>query len=77
MMQWSNLTKCGLFSNIFSPAVHIFSFLGMMGVAALGLRWYRRFHPDPRKSPTADNDLIIGPLLLPSQVSFFMFGNRK
>ena len=48
MMQWSNLTKCGLFFIIFSPAVHT---LLLSGVAALGFPWYRSSHPDPQKSP--------------------------
>ena len=48
MMQWWNLTKCGFFFNIVSPAVHT---LLRIGVAAFGFPWYRSSHPDPRKSP--------------------------
>ena len=46
MMQWSNLTKCGLFFNLVSPCgPHNSS----IGVAARGFPWYRSFQSDPRK----------------------------
>ena len=43
MIQWSILTKCGLFFNIVSPVIHI-------GVAVLGFLWYSSSHPYPGKS---------------------------
>ena len=48
MMQWSNFTKCGLFFNIVSPAVH--TRLPSV-LQRLDFRGYRSSHPDPRKSP--------------------------
>ena len=49
MMQWLNLTKCGLFFNIYSLPCgpHTSS----IGVVALGFLWYRSCHPVPQKSP--------------------------
>ena len=55
MLQWSNLTKCGLFFNIVSPAVRtllpsVFQRLPWIPVG------YRSSHPDPRKSPQLRSD---------------------
>ena len=75
MMQWSNLTKCGLFFNIVSPAVHtlfpsVLQCLDSCGIEALILIL--------KKVLNCRYDFIIGPKLLPSQVGFFfILGNRK
>ena len=50
MMQWSNLAKCCLFLQKVYSGVN--SILPCMGVAALGIQWYRSSHPDPRKNST-------------------------
>ena len=73
LMQWLNLTKCGLFLNIVSPAVHtllpsVLQCLDSCGIEALILIL--------EKLLNCRYDLIIGPILLPSQV-FFMLGYRK
>ena len=75
-MQWSNLTKCGLFFKIVSPAVHTL----LIGVAAHGFPWYRRScYPDPRKSP----QLQMWPhhwfntISQPSGGFFFFFGGGE
>ena len=76
MMQWSNLTKFFYLFNIVSPAVH--TLLSACSVAVLGILWYRSSHPDPqKKSSTADNDLIISPVLLLSQVVVFHVKEQK
>ena len=79
MLQWSNLTKCGLFFNVHvvSPAVH--TLLTFILQRLIGFPWYRNSHPDPQKNiSNADNyDLIMDPILLPSQVYFFMMGNSQ
>ena len=68
MMQWSNLTKCGLFFNIAPPppppAVHtllpsVLQRLDSRDIEALILSL--------GKSHQLHNDFIIGPLLLLSQ----------
>ena len=46
MMQWSNLTKCGLFFNIVSLVIHT---LLPSVLQHLGFPWYRSSHPDPQK----------------------------
>ena len=71
MMQWSNLTKCGLFFNIVSPAVPHTSSIGVAhGIDALILIL--------EKALNCRYDLIVGPILLPSHVFFSsMFRNRK
>ena len=69
MMQWSNLTKCGLFFKIVSPAVHtvlpsVLQHLDSHGIEALILILEKVLN------------LIISPILLPSQV-FFHVGEQK
>ena len=73
MMQWSNLTKCGLFFNIVSSAVHtllpsVLQRLDSCGIEALILIL--------EKVLNCRYDLIIGSILLPSQV-FFHVGEQK
>ena len=70
MMQWSNLWFISQHSVLCGPHTSSIS------VAALGFLWYRSSHPDPRKSPQLRYDLIIGPILLPSQV-YVHVGERK
>ena len=41
-----------------------------IGVAAIGFPWYRSSNRDPQKVLNCSYDLIIGPILLPSQVFF-------
>ena len=72
-MQWSNLTKCGLFFNIVSPVAHtllssVLQRLDSCGVEALILIL--------KKVLNSRYDLIIGPILLPSWV-FFHVGGQK
>ena len=72
-MQWSNLTKCGLFFNIVSPTVYtllssVLQRLDSRGIEALILIL--------EKVPNYRYDLIIGPRLLPSQV-FLHVGEQK
>ena len=67
MMQWSNLTKCGLFSNIVSPAVHtllpsVLQRLDSCGIEAIILIL--------QKVLNCKSYLIIDLILLPSQVFF-------
>ena len=74
MMQWSNLIKYGIFVNIVSPAVHtllpsVLQHLDSCGIEALILIL--------EKVLNCRYNLIIGPILLPSQVGFFILGNRK
>ena len=78
MMQWSNLTKCGLFFNIVSPAgaaVHtllplvLLQRLDSRGIEALILIFEKVFN--------CRYDLIIGPILLPSQVFFSCCGTEN
>ena len=71
MIQRSNLSKCGLLSNISLPCGPHTSFIG---VAALGFQWYRSSHP--KQALNYRYDLIIGPILLPTQV-FFYVGKQK
>ena len=52
MMQWSNLTKCGLFFQIVSPAVHMHFFHRYCSAWILVVK---SSHPDPRKSPQLQN----------------------
>ena len=56
MMQWSNLTKCGLFFNIVSPAVQTFHPSVLQRLDSCSIPgWYISSHPDPRKrSSTPD-----------------------
>ena len=73
MMQWLNLTTCGLFFNIVSLAVHIllpsvFTALDSCGIEAFILIL--------EKVLNCSYDLIIGPILLPSLV-FFHVGKHK
>ena len=73
MMQWWNLTKCGLVFNIVSPAVHtllpsVLKGLDSCGIEALILIL--------EKDLNCRYDLIIGPLLLPCQVLFHV-GEQK
>ena len=70
MMQWSNLTKCGLFFNAVSPAVHtllpsVLQRLDARGIETLILILNYRY------------DLIIGPILLPGQVLFSCLGTEN
>ena len=70
MIQWSNLTKCGLFFNIVSPAVHallpsVLQRLDSRGIEALIL-----ILEEEKQILNCRYDLIIGPILLPSQVFF-------
>ena len=73
-MQWLNLTKCGLFFNIVSPAVRALlpsvlqCFLDSCGIGAVMLIL--------KKVLNCRYDLIIGPILLPSQV-FFHVGKQE
>ena len=69
MMNWSNLTICGLFFNIVSPAVHtvlpsVLQRLDLCGIEALILIL---------EKVNCKYDLIIGPILLPSQVFWLLF----
>ena len=70
-----NLPKCGYFQNSLSCGPHTSS----IGVAVLGFLWYRSSHPDPWKSPQLQiwYDLIISPILLPSQVCFHVGGKEN
>ena len=68
-MQWSKLSKCGCF---FQHSLPCGPHTSSIGVAALGYPWYRI---SPRKSPPTA-DLIMGPMLLHSQV-FFHVGEQK
>ena len=77
MMQWSNLTECGLFFNIVSPAGPAVHALLPLVLQRLDFLWYRSSHPDPRKSP----QLQIWPhrsdrYCFPTKW-YFMLGNRK
>ena len=71
-MQWSNLTKYGLFlTYIVSPAVHtllpsVLQSLDSPGIEAL--------IPILEKVLNCRHELIIGPILLPSQVFFRCWG---
>ena len=73
MMQWSNLTKCGLFFNMVSPAAHTLLPLVLLHLDSRGIET----HPDPRKSPQLEilhhhrSDTASQPSVL------FMLGNRK
>ena len=74
-MQWSNLTKCGLYiyTNIVSPAAHtllplVLQCLDSRGIEALIIIL--------EKVLICRYDLIIGPILLPSQVLFHV-GEQK
>ena len=74
MMQWSNLTKCGLFFNIVSPAVHtlllsVLQRLDSHGIEALILIL--------EKVLSCRYDLIIRQILLPSQVCFSCWGTEN
>ena len=76
MIQWSNLTKCGLFSNI-SHAVHAqTSSIVLQRLDSFGIECSP---PDPRKVINSKYDLIIGPILLPAArcCVFFNVGERK
>ena len=69
LMQWSNLTQCGLCFSIVSRAVHT---LLPSVLQAHGFLWYTSSHPDPRESP----QLQIWPHHrsdTASQPSFFVF----
>ena len=68
---WPDLV---IFQHLVSNAVHTLLPLVLQRLDSHG---YRSSHPDPQKinSSTAD-DLIIGPILLPSQV-FFHVGEQK
>ena len=73
-MQRFNLTKCGLFFNIFSPAVRtllpsLLQRLHSRGIEALTLI--------PEKVLNCRYYLIIGPILLPSQVFFHVGGTEN
>ena len=71
LMQWLNLNKCGLFFNIVSPAVHTLLPLVLhmqRGIEALILILEEVLN--------CRYDLIIGLLLLPNQV-FFYVGEQK
>ena len=72
MMQWSNLTKCGLFFNIIDPfCPHTSS----IGVAALEFPRYKALILILKKVLNCRYDLISGPILLPSVV--FSFGGTE
>ena len=73
MMQWSNLTKCGLFFNIVSPEVHtllpsVLQRLNSCNIEAVILIL--------KKVLNCRYDVIVGPILLPSQVVFHV-GEQK
>ena len=73
MMQWLNLTKCGLFFTIVSPAVHtllsVLQRLDSCGIKALILII--------EKVLNCRYDLIISLILLPSQVFFSCWGTEN
>ena len=76
MMQWLNLTKCGVFFNMSLPCkVHtllpsVLQRLDSRGTEALILIL--------EKVLICRYELIIGPILLPSQAFFiYVLGNRK
>ena len=75
MMQWSNLTKCDLFVNIVSHAVHtlllsVLQRLDSRGIEALILILEKR-------SSTADYDLIIGRIYCFSAKCFSCWGTEN
>ena len=70
MMQWSNLAKCGLFFNIVFPVVHTPLPLVMQHLDSFGIE---ALIPILQKVLNCRYDLIIGPIMLPSQM-FFMLG---
>ena len=67
MMQCLNLTKSGLFFNIVSPAVHTFLPSVLQRVDS---RCIEALILILEKVLNCRYDLIIGPILLPSQVYF-------
>ena len=73
MMQWSNLTKCGLFFNIFFPAVHTLLPLVLQHLDSCGIEVLIMILG---KVLNCRYDLIIGLTLLPSRV-FFHVGEQK
>ena len=69
IMQWSNLTRCGLPCGPHTSSI---------GVATFCVPWYRSTHPDPRKSP----QLQIWPhhwfdTFSQPSVFFSILGNRQ
>ena len=73
MMQWSNLTKCGLFFNIVSPAVHtllpsVLEHLDSCGIEALILIL--------EKTSTADMTSSSVQYCFPAKF-FFILGNKN
>ena len=49
-----------------------------ISVATFGFPWYRSSHPDPRKKVlNCKYDLLIGQILLPSQVFFSCWGTEN
>ena len=68
MIQWSNLTKCGLFFNIVSAAVHT---LFPLVLQRLDSRGIEAFILILKIVLNCRHDFIIGPII------FFMLGNRK
>ena len=74
MMQWSNLTKCGLFFNTISPAVHtlllsVLQHLDSQGIEALILIL--------EKTSTADMTLSSVRYCFPAKWGFFILGNKS
>ena len=70
---WPNV----VYFSIWSPLRSTYMYMSSISVAALGFLWYKSSHPDPRKSPQLQiYYLIIDPILLPSQVVFYV-GEQK
>ena len=77
MMQWLNLTKCGLvFQHVVSPAVHTCTLLPSV-LRHLDSHEIEALILILEKVINCRYDLIIGPILLPSQVGFFHVGGQK
>ena len=68
MMHWSNLTKCGLIFNIFSPAVHTFLSSVLQRLDPRGIEALTLILEEERKSSTAD--------MLSSSVRYFFPAKR-
>ena len=74
MMQWLNLTRCGLYSNLVSPVVHtllplVLHCLDSCDIEVLILIL--------EKVLNCRYNLIISPILLPSQVCFLSWGTAN
>ena len=78
IMQWSNLTKCGFIFQQSLPCGPYTSPIHAIGVAAFGSPWYMEaLILILKKVLNCRYDLIIGPMLLPSQVCFFVMRNKQ